>query len=285
MFIGASTQITGTSHKTKGSSCQDRASDWIGSDGISGILVLCDGAGSCDSSEVGAELICEWFPQWVESRTDWWSLLPEEIPPVVTTAIRGQLESEAAQRNIQLHSLSSTFLAITTYRDEYEIRFKILHLGDGVAACIGSNDATVISEPDNGEFANETVFTTSKNAASSLRLTEGRLPHGSGFILMSDGSAASLFLKSQSALAPAVAEMITWLMDHDSATVSQALKTNGEELLTKKTGDDCSIAILLDRDTEHPFRVELPHPQEFGKEAEAAIACEDLPSKDQDDVS
>jgi putative DNA methylase len=261
MFVGASTQIIGRSHEAEGLPCQDRATVWNSADGDRGILVLCDGAGSCLASEIGAEAICSWFPQWVESQVAWWSSPAADLGPLVIAAIRERLEAEAAERSLPIKALSSTFLAVTAQREANDVAYRILHLGDGIAACIEGDGAVILSEPDNAEFANETVFTTSRSARTSLRVTEGRAKPGCGFVLMSDGSGASLFLKTKRALAPAVAEMLAWLNDHDSDTVSQALEANGKELFTRKTGDDCSIALLLDRDPQNRFEIILEHPQ------------------------
>jgi putative DNA methylase len=261
MFVGASAQITGTSHEALGTPCQDRAVSWSSDDGELGIIVLCDGAGSCSSSEIGAEILCDWFPKWVVSRTDWWSLSSAEIPEVLVPEMRARLEMEAKTRGVTFRSLSSTFLAVTAIREAGWVAYRILHLGDGIAACIGQDAQIVLSEPENAEFANETVFTTSSSAQKSFRVIEGTAQKGSGFVLMSDGSATSLYLKAKKTLAPAVAEVIVWLNDHDEETVSQALESNGKELFTQKTGDDCSIALLLDRDPENRFSVTLEHPQ------------------------
>jgi Protein phosphatase 2C len=259
MFVGASTHIIGTSHESSGQPCQDRAASWMSEDGGVGIIVLCDGAGSCSCSEIGADLLCEWFPYWVATQANWWTLETKEIPGILIPAMREILESAAVTRSIPLQALSSTFLAAIARREGDHVAYRILHLGDGVAACIGNDGMVVISEPENGEFANETIFSTSNSAISSLRVIEGIVPFGSGFVLMSDGAAESLYLKSQRVLAPAITEMISWLNDHDSETVSQALEINGKELFTQRTGDDCSIALLLDRDPQKKFEVVINH--------------------------
>lgn len=160
-----------------------------------------------------------------------------------------------------LHDLSSTFMAVVVRQLSDSLDYRIFHLGDGVVAGIGSDGRVVLSAPENGEFANETVFTTSSRLAVSLRVAAGELPRGSGFVAMSDGSGTSLYLKSRQALAPAIAEMLAWLNEYDSETVSIAIAQNLRELLCAKTGDDCSLGLLLDRDLSRPFTVELLHPQ------------------------
>jgi hypothetical protein len=152
-------------------------------------------------------------------------------------------------------------MAVVVRRLPEQLDYRIFHLGDGIIAGIGSDGRVVLSAPDNGEFANETVFTTSSRFSESLRVIAGELPLGSGFVAMSDGSGTSLYLKARQSLAPAVAEMLAWLNENDSQTVSTAIEQNVRELLCSKTGDDCSLGLLLDRDPSRPFAVELSHPQ------------------------
>ena len=61
------------------------------------------------------------------------------------------------------------------------------------------------------------------------------------------------------------------LNDHDAHTVSTAVEDNLRQLVSAKTGDDCSLALLLDRDPSRRFSVQLPHPQSKETESETAI--------------
>ena len=261
MLIGAFAYVIGRDHESRGQPCQDRVICRTNIDGSQSSLVLCDGAGSCFRSELGAQDLCNWFPNWVDGETDFWLLPPAELVMRASKEITIRLEALATEVGCTTHDLSSTFMAVVVRQLPESLDYRILHLGDGIVAGIGSDSRVILSAPENGEFANETVFTTSSRFSESLRVLAGQLPRGSGFVAMSDGSGASLYLKARQALAPAIAEMLSWLNGHESQTVSMAIEQNLRELLCAKTGDDCSLGLLLDREPSRPFTVELLHPQ------------------------
>lgn len=261
MLVGASAQIIGKDHIEKGTPCQDRATWWSSENGDLAAIVLSDGAGSCSRSELGAEALCAWFPQWLLSQSDFWEASDEQLQERMGTGFQSILSETAANVGLPLREVSATFQAVVAGIAATELHFRILHLGDGVGACVSNSGEVILSQPDNGEHANETTFATSRHASRSLRITRGSVPRGSGFILMSDGSGSSLYLKRKAALAPACAEMLAWLNENDSAVVSEALTLNLTDSLSAKTGDDCSLALLLDRYPEAPFARVLDHPQ------------------------
>ena len=236
---------------------------WTAENGNAGIITLCDGAGSSAKSEFGAECLCDWFPRWANSLPEFWNTEADELRSMVVAAIHAKLADVANKLGVEFRELASTFLAAVVRISGDEIHFRLIHLGDGVAACVSADGSVTISEPDNGEFANETVFTTSAAAIEHLRIKTGIAPRGSGFVLMSDGSSASLFFKPKRALAPAIAEMLGWLNENEPDVVSDALEANTTNLLRLKTDDDCSIALLLDRFSASPFAVDLEHPQPY----------------------
>lgn len=118
------------------------------------------------------------------------------------------------------------------------------HLGDGVIGRLSGEEAHVVSGPERGEFANETYFLTGASALKHLRVTKGPLGDVTGFILMSDGAAESLYDKRKQTLAEAAGQMIQWLDDHPVKTVSTALASNMEELFKAKTTDDCGVVVM-----------------------------------------
>ncbi len=262
MFHAASAFHIGRDHVQKGQPCQDRAATICSKDGSFAGAVLCDGAGSCARSEQGAERLCLWFRDWLpQVQETFWQLGPESLRRRLAAEITLQLEMRSAELSCSARDLSSTFLAVAVRRKEDYVEYRFVHLGDGIVAAIGGDGTVRLSSPDNGEFANETVFTSSPRLPTALRVDAGRLPLGSGFAIMSDGAGASLYLKASRSLAPAIPEMIGWLNDHDEAAVSPALHDALGQQLCAKTGDDCSIAIILDRDPACRFVVDWEPPK------------------------
>jgi hypothetical protein len=128
-----------------------------------------------------------------------------------------------------------------------------LHLGDGVVGAeiecySGGKTLLVLSSPDNGEFANETHFVTSENAVNSIRLYRGYLttPWRSfaGFILMSDGPESALFHKSSGNLAAACSKLLSACRELPAEEMQRQLTATLKHVISMKTGDDCSIAML-----------------------------------------
>jgi len=123
------------------------------------------------------------------------------------------------------------------------------HVGDGAVGYLKNGVLTLISAPDNAEFANQTTFVTSTGAAESMRLYRGSLDGVAGFVLMSDGAGASLFDPRAGQLAKAGAKLITAV---GSAPARQAKNSAYRKQLRRlldttvrnATKDDCSICIL-----------------------------------------
>ena len=163
------------------------------------------------------------------------------------------MTNEAELREGELKDLASTLL-VAAVSDE---KFFLAHLGDGVIGYLNDAGLKVASTPDNGEFSNETVFITSANAASRMRIYKGELKSISGFILMSDGTEQSLYNKRNKTLAPAVKRLM-----HRTCLVSaEVLTPQLEEALgvvLENTQDDCSVAILARTSEQLPPLMKLP---------------------------
>lgn len=118
------------------------------------------------------------------------------------------------------------------------------HVGDGVIGCERAGVLEVLSHPEHGEFLNETTFVTSSRAAERLALHRGALDGRSAFVLMSDGSAESLYRRRDRSLAPGVASICTWLDRRAPDEVELALQRSLGDVIGPQTRDDCSLAIL-----------------------------------------
>ena len=61
---------------------------------------------------------------------------------------------------------------------------------------------------------------------------------------MSDGSSTSLYKESEGELIKAVLKLFVACKDNDEATMNRLLEETIQDQLTRKTGDDCSIALM-----------------------------------------
>ena len=258
----ASSYITGRGHIENNIPCQDRVDKLVKDHKPSGTfygLALADGAGSCSHSHIGAEFITTEVLEFLNSNFS--NMFKYEnkhknssLEQYLTRKIENKIDKLANQLNVDDKELSSTLLFIAIKEDKKKedkkenkkhYRYIIGHIGDGVIGILeNENQLRVISQPENGEFANSTFFTTSKNHKNRLRIIKGYLEDNTtGFVLMSDGTGASLYDKRQNKLSMGVAKMINWLKIHSEEEVEEALYNN-LEIISKYTTDDCSIGIM-----------------------------------------
>lgn len=143
---------------------------------------------------------------------------------------------------IHVNELASTLLFVAHNRG----RFIAGHVGDGVIAQVdGDDSAKTLSHPENGEYANTTVFVTDSSATNRLRLFHGELDtRVAGFVLMSDGCAESLYNKQSGNPAAAVSKLIAWNATLSRNNINSVLRSNLEQSFSKKSSDDCSLALL-----------------------------------------
>jgi hypothetical protein len=124
-------------------------------------------------------------------------------------------------------------------------RYLAGHLGDGVIASADADgQLQALSPPENGELANSTLFLTDHKAASRLRLYRGQIEATTGFAIMSDGTAESLYHKSSGVPAPAIQKLLEWNATLPRKKMKEVLGDNLQQSIASQTEDDCSIGLL-----------------------------------------
>lgn len=238
-------QVRGKSHVLDGKPGQDR----FRYDARHGVQVLClaDGAGSARHSEHGAQAVvsagCDFVLNGLTSRVATINGLDGRM---VLDHLLGQLKSVAARLDCELKDLASTFLCVAVAEES----FFAAHIGDGVIGAERDGELEVITSPDNGEFANVTTFVTSKDAATAMQVVHGDLEGYSGFILMSDGTADSLYNYERRSLARACRTLFRIVDDAPTYAVAnpaykKELKRIMDLQIREATDDDCSIGVLV----------------------------------------
>lgn len=245
MFKEFHYQVRGHGHLRDGTPVQDRTK-YLSRGGVQ-VLCLADGAGSASHSHFGAQAVVDEgcavmldrFAQFTAS-DDGARVKVELLARLVAKV------TEVAERNeLDVRDLASTFLCIATSGG----RFIGAHVGDGVVGYLKNGELKVISAPDNNEFANQTTFVTSGRAAESMRLFRGSLAGVAGFILMSDGTADSLFNTRTGALAGACSKLITAVgtapaQQGKNSEYKKRLRRIVDVHIRNATKDDCSVGIL-----------------------------------------
>jgi hypothetical protein len=163
----------------------------------------------------------------------------------ITRHLLGRLENSSARLGVGIKDLASTFLAVAATKD----RFLIVHVGDGVIGYVKEGHGHVASGPENSEFANQTTFVTSEGAAAGMRIIRGNLEGVDGFVLMSDGTATSLYSARTQELAPACAKLVALVGSAPTTQTSnpqyrKQLRRLVDTKIRFATKDDCSIGIL-----------------------------------------
>lgn len=255
----ASSCVIGNSHINNKTPCQDKTSELKKTDTLEFIkkalvldfkwnssvfygVSLADGAGSCDNSQIGADLSSKYILRFVESRfNELLKINSSQISNLLINYLENGLKETAEYKGVDFASLSSTLLFVAIKSD----KFIIGHIGDGVIGMLdNNNEIKVVSGPENGEFSNATFFTTSTNYPNRLRILKGTLKNAVGFILMSDGPEESLYNKQDNSLLDVTKDIINWLKNNTTQNVKEALTNNLKNVISKNTSDDCSIAII-----------------------------------------
>lgn len=239
--------VRGRAHVHRQIPCQDKICG-LCENGVY-VTVLADGAGSAQFSHYGAEAVCAAVCGLLAERFDRYYACPDAswVCRNLMTHILETLAERAEELRCHPSDLASTLL-FTAVKGRYCLAG---HLGDGVMGYVKDGRLSVLSAPENGEFANETVFTTSKGALHHLELHKGVTDRIDGFALMSDGPALFLYSKRQAAFAPWLDMYMkkSQLLQRDKAgkRMQQVLETEIQPAVT----DDCSLLLLM---KDHGFQ-------------------------------
>lgn len=233
--------VQGKGHVAKGICCQDKIAG-LEKNGVHAIA-LADGAGSAPLSHFGAEKAASYICERLCSDFDFMysdgsggARAREKLMAGLLAVIRGL----AVEKNCVMKDLASTLLAVAVKGDAV----LAVHLGDGVIGCLKSDGLRTISRPENGGYANVTTFTTSKTAAASVKLIKGQVKDKKAFILMSDGSCASLYDKRTGNISSGLGSFMEQSDRCNSLALEAQLIESFRNDVRDRTNDDCSIAIL-----------------------------------------
>lgn len=233
--------VQGRSHIKTNIPCQDKTFA-IEKDGVT-VISLADGAGSARLSHFGAEratsFICNDFSKNFDhyfSSEDGVSVKKELISKVILS-----LNNLSKELNCELRDLASTLMFVAVKDD----KFIIAHIGDGVVGYLKNNEMKIASQPENGEFTNTTVFTTSKDALMTMKLIKGNIGQVEGFVLMSDGTEASLYNKREKKLADVLKKIMNLCVVIGEEKIEEQLISSFESTIKQATTDDCSIILMV----------------------------------------
>ncbi|KAA8995647.1 protein phosphatase 2C domain-containing protein [Affinibrenneria salicis] len=234
---------TGAAHLERHIPCQDA---WSIRRPVGRLIAaVCDGAGSARYSEVGAQTVSRLFTRRLAALAMPEDLPIEQVRPAavqILTDIRRSLSERAMEQRCEPGEFASTLVAVWIG----EQAGYIFHLGDGIAVIETAQGESVISQPENGEYANQTWFLTSDQWEAHLRITPVNAPIGK-VILLSDGVQPFAMNKACDALyAPFIEPVLRYLRQVSEEEGSAALQSTLADPRTHRiTGDDKTLLICL----------------------------------------
>ncbi len=245
MITAAVAKCIGRGHIATFTPCQD--SVLVRSTNSVSCIALSDGAGSKQFSEKGSQKCVEAVAKYVTKHFDGLIELAETKPEIASQMIvrnvLGVMQRFGKKNKIDIEDMACT-LIFAAFKGNNML---LGHIGDGVIAVINNDSLDVFSFPENGEYANSTYFITDNDAISRFRIYTAKSAKKSGVMLMSDGTAESLFNRATKELAPAVKTIFSWAERLNSKKLGKVLEQNLINVFSNSTKDDCSIAVLFSR--------------------------------------
>jgi len=238
----AGAAVQGGWHVRKNIPCQDCYA--LIRKGEVACITLADGAGSRDFSDLGSEVVVRKTRDFlVENFDALWNIPRPRLKRIIMEELRGELEKTAKAYDFPLGELASTLLFAATSGQKYIAG----QLGDGVLACRKGEEMDIIFTPDQGEYFGSTYFTTMENASDRLRVARGYLGDITGFMLMTDGTAESLYNRKKKKLAPGARKIMDWLKTRHPGERDGVLEKTLKEVIQPRALDDCGLVLMQAR--------------------------------------
>lgn len=233
--------VQGRGHIKEGIPCQDKTFSLNKNNTT--IISLADGAGSARLSHYGAERITRYICEDLAENFDDYYVEEDgaNVKKNLVAKIIAQLDDLSKDLGCEIKELASTLMFVAIK----ERKFIIAHIGDGVVGYLKDDELKIASQPENGEFTNTTVFTTSEDSLLTMKLIKGNVEKIHGFVLMSDGTETSLYNKKEKKLAEVLKKIMSLCIVVSSERVEEQLKNSFETTIKQATTDDCSIVFMV----------------------------------------
>lgn len=208
------------------------------------VIALADGAGSACLAREGATIAVNAAMQHVSKRFAQLVSVPSPVGRQrLIEHVRCSLVQEAKRREVQIGDLACTLLLAASDGQTLIVG----QIGDGRVAvrCAESKVWRSALEPSRGEHVNETYFATSSSYLEKFEYAILSARQVDACTLMSDGAEASLFNRGRQEYAKAMDTMASWAMQFPQRKVEDAIGDELVRLMTTKTFDDVSVAMLV----------------------------------------
>jgi Protein phosphatase 2C len=258
----AGASIIGKQHEDAGGRCEDAWSSArralpTGHE----VLAVCvsDGAGSAENGGAGAQITSRVLANWlVENAEKLFDSVTDDSRSSIVSTLKRVLRRAAWKSSAVIKSYACTVVAVLTVDDG---RWLTVHLGDGAIVGRFGGILKAVSIPRKGEFANETFFVTDNDASESLDIQMSSSYEdgnsATAFAMFTDGVESSLVNRRTNEVSRVLGDMFGWLTNNSEREVTLALEDNLRLVFRQRTGDDCSLAIIVqgpqDEDAPEPM--------------------------------
>jgi hypothetical protein len=240
--------IPGVSHRRVGKPGQD-AHCWT-IDG-SGRLVaaVADGAGSAPLGGEGAECAARVAVEAVVAMLEAGGRNPRDILRRSVGAARAALAEDATERRVPVNDLATTLIVVIATRQ----MVAVAQIGDGFAVALDDDEELAgYSVPQGGEFANETVFLTGRNAVANAEITLWKGPI-SGIAMSSDGlERLALQFPQKEPYRPFFDGIFRYCAEHPEAAHQQLSRLLNSTRVAQRTADDLTLLVAWNRAVAEP---------------------------------
>jgi hypothetical protein len=239
---------TGKHHLDSGVPCQDAVHQRTFAGGFAG--VVCDGAGSASHAHEGAATVAALVADLLAEAAIRGQLAQPGDAAArgaivdIIERVRGRLGDMALANERTLRDYACTLVACVSWEDGG----CFVHIGDGYAIRMAASGLSVVSPPENGEYADETYFLTDERWAEHLRITALPAPSPGCLLgLMSDGTATFAVNRARSGFyAPFLDPILAFLRTAPPADANTALRNLlASEKTFAITGDDKTLLLAL----------------------------------------
>ncbi len=238
----------GRRHLEDNEACQDFGCHRV----VGGVLVgvVCDGAGSAAEGRLGAEHFAAGVVERLAEAVRHGDFVPHEPAGQregLATAVQKTREdvgalAQARERGLADFACTLVGCAVGPQGGCF------FHVGDGFAVHRDAGGASVLSLPENGEYADETYFVTDENWLEHLRVTTIPAPAPGGVLaLMSDGTAPFAVNRERTALFPPFIDpVVNFLREAGAEIGNRALHgVLASERTLDITSDDKALLLAL----------------------------------------
>ena len=231
--------VKGAAHMQQNIPCQDKYSVCT----ISAVtaVVLCDGAGSCSHSHLGAQAVSSGVARFL---AEYYPLCAGDSESVICERVIEAAQLALKHLDYPLFALSCTLVFFVTDG----AGFLCGNLGDGRIFRLDGS-AALLLDAERGEFHGETYFVTSRNAAFHLNLRRGILGK-STFVLVTDGAGDLLYDEQNGQPAAALDVIGDWTCIQDTFQIQELLRQGLVDVFGKATSDDVSMVLIYSHGKE-----------------------------------